>query len=174
MLNALSVIARSRLFWFLVLVACLLLEGTALYYQYSLDYGPCVLCVHIRAWIAGLGAVALLMFLLGGSMAVLGHLASLALASGLLRSSWITLGVERGTIEDSCTMDPQFPSWLPLHEWVPAMFEPWEPCGYTPMLPFGMTMAEALVLIGLAWVAVSFLLLLASFRKPKRKRDLFL
>ena len=55
MINALSSIARSRTFWFLVLLACVVLEGTALYYQYILDYGPCVLCVHIRAWIFGLG-----------------------------------------------------------------------------------------------------------------------
>ena len=42
------------------------------------------------------------------------------------------------------------------------MFEPWEPCGYTPELPFGITMAEGLVVIGLAWVAVSLVLTLAS------------
>lgn len=174
MLNMLAAIARSRVYWFLILIACLLMEGTALYYQYFLDYGPCVLCVHVRAWIVGLGAVALLMILFGGSVAFLGHLASLGLSFGLLRSSWITLGVERGTIIDSCTMDPQFPEWLPLHLWMPSIFEPWEPCGYTPVLPFGITMAEALVLIGLAWVAVSLVLLLAGFKNPRRRRDLFL
>ncbi|GGB93313.1 disulfide bond formation protein B [Marinobacterium zhoushanense] len=174
MLNALAAIARSRVYWFLVLIACLLLEGTALYYQYVLDYGPCVLCVHIRAWIAGLGAVALLMMVLGGPIAILAHLASLGLSFGLLRSSWITLGVERGTVIDSCTMDPQYPAWLPLDQWLPSVFEPWEPCGYTPVLPFGVTMAEALVVIALAWVTVSFILLLASFKNPKRRRDLFL
>jgi len=174
MLNILAAIARSRVYWFLVLIACLLMEGTALYYQYVLDYGPCVLCVHIRAWIAGLGAVALLMMLVGGPLALLGHLTSLGLALGMLRSSWIALGVERGTVIDSCTMDPGFPEWLPLHQWMPSVFEPWEPCGYTPVLPFGVTMAEALVVIALAWALVSFILLLASFKSPKRQRNMFL
>ncbi|WP_432695315.1 disulfide bond formation protein B [Marinobacterium sp. YM272] len=173
MLDFLSATARSRIFWFLVLIACLVLEGVALYYQYVLDYGPCVLCVHIRAWIFGLGAVALLMLVIGGPLALLGHLASLGLALGMLRSSWITLGVERGTIIDSCTMDPQFPDWLPLHQWSPVLFEPWEPCGYTPMLAFNISMAEALVVISALWALVSLVLLLASFRKPKKEKDLF-
>ncbi|MBS98479.1 MAG: disulfide bond formation protein B [Oceanospirillaceae bacterium] len=174
MINALSSIARSRTFWFLVLLACVVLEGTALYYQYILDYGPCVLCVHIRAWIFGLGAVALLMMIFGGPLAFLGHLASLALGVGLLRSSYITLGVEQGTIIDSCTMDPEFPDWLPLHQWSPTLFEPWEPCGYTPELAFNVTMAEALMVISAIWVLVSFILFFASFRKPRRDRGLFL
>ncbi|TCK08954.1 disulfide bond formation protein B [Marinobacterium mangrovicola] len=173
MLDFLSATSRSRVFWFLVLIACLLLEGTALYYQYVLDYGPCVLCVHIRAWIMGLGIVALLMLIVGGPLAVLGQLASLGLSAGLLYSSWVTLGVERGTAGESCTMDPNFPSWLPLHEWSPTMFEPWEPCGYTPMMAFNISMAEALVAIGAAWVLVSLVLLLASLRKPKQNKSLF-
>jgi disulfide bond formation protein DsbB len=174
MLNRLAIIARSRLYWFLVLLACLALEGVALYYQYILDYGPCVLCVHIRAWIAGIALVALLMMIVGGPLAALGHLASLGLALGMLRSSYVTLGVERGTIIDACTMDPQFPSWLPLHQWLPTLFEPWEPCGYTPMLAFNVSMAEALIVISLLWVLVSLVLLLGSFKKPRREKGLFL
>lgn len=173
MFNKLTIFARSRVFWFLVLLACLVLEGVALFYQYVLDYGPCVLCVHIRAWIAGLALVALLMLILGGP-AALGHLVSLGLALGLVRSSYQTLGVERGTIVDACSMDAQFPSWLPLHQWLPAMFEPWEPCGYTPMLAFNISMAEALMVISMLWVLVSLVLLIASFKKPQQERALFL
>lgn len=174
MFNTLSIIARSRVFWFLVLLACLIMEGVALYYQYVLDYGPCVLCVHIRAWVMALGLVALLVLLVGGPLALLGHALSLGLALGLLNTSYHTLGVERGTIVDACSMDAQFPSWLPLHQWLPAVFEPWEPCGYTPMLAFNVSMAEALIVISVLWVLVSLVLLIASFRKPQKERVLFL
>ncbi len=161
MLNLLATLSRSRIYWFLVLLACLTMEGTALYYQYGLDYGPCVLCVQVRAWLLGLALVALVMLFLP-AFAFLGQFLSLLLASGLLYTSWRTLGIERGTIIDSCTMDAGFPDWLPLQRWLPQVFEPWEPCGYTPELPFGITMAEGLVVIGLAWVAVSLVLTLAS------------
>jgi len=169
MFNKLSIFARSRVFWFLVLLVCLVMESVALFYQYVLDYGPCVLCVHVRAWVAGLGLVALLMLIVGGSRAVLGHLVSLGLTLGLVRSSYQTLGVERGTLVDACSMDAQFPSWLPLHQWLPSMFEPWEPCGYTPMLAFNVSMAEALMVISVLWLLVSLTLLVASFRKQPPK-----
>lgn len=170
MFSILAVIARSRVYWFLVLLLCLSLEGVALYYQYVLDYGPCVLCVQIRAWIAGLGVVAFLMWLIGYPLAFFGQLLSLLLSGGLFYASWITLGVERGTVEGSCTMDPHFPAWLPLHQWLPPLFKPTEPCGYTPLLPVGhISMAEALVVISAIWVLVSLLLLLGSMKGPGKR-----
>lgn len=166
MLNLLSTLARSRVYWFLILLACVLLEGVALYYQYVLDYGPCVLCIHIRAWIAGLGVLALIMLFMP-AFAFLGHLLSLLLASGFAYSSWRTLGIERGTIIDACSMDAGFPDWLRLDLWLPQVFEPWEPCGYTPVMPLDITMAEALMGISAAWVVASLLLLLGSLRAPR-------
>lgn len=174
MLNSLAIIARSRVYWALVLLACLMMEGVALYYQYVLDYGPCVLCVQVRAWIAALALIALMVLIGGGSLALPGHLISLGLTLGLVRSSYLTLGIEQGTIIDACSMDPHFPSWLPLHQWLPTLFEPWEPCGYTPMLAFNVSMAEALMVISLLWMLVSLILLIFSFRKPKRERGLFI
>lgn len=166
MLNLLANLSRSRGYWFLVILACLAMEGTALYFQYVLDYGPCVLCVHVRAWILGLALVALLMLFVP-AFAFLGQFLSLLLAGGLLYTSWRTLGIERGTIIDSCSMDASFPDWLPLQQMFPGVFEPWEPCGYTPELAFGITMAEGLVVIGLVWVLVSLVLMLASLRAPR-------
>ena len=42
------------------------------------------------------------------------------------------------------------PSWFALDEWFPVLFGVWEACGDTPELLFGITMAEALIV--LSWV----------------------
>jgi len=147
MISLLSTLIRHPLYWIAIMLTGLFMESVALYYQYGLDYGPCTLCTHVRAWVlaivltAALGLVVRRQRVLNG----LTHLSMFGLACGLLYSSWQTLGIERGWIEGSCEFGAGFPSWLPLHEWWPQVFEAWELCGYTPELWFGVTIAEALV-----------------------------
>lgn len=64
MLERLNRIGTSAFYWLALLVLVLLLEGVALFYQYRLDYWPCVLCIHVRIWLAALGLLALLMLAL--------------------------------------------------------------------------------------------------------------
>lgn len=138
-------------------MATLLMESIALYYQYQLDYGPCVLCVQIRAWIllimiASVAGIATANCRIGQTTA----LAATTIASvGMLERSWVTLGVERGFIESSCSMAEPFPSLIRFDQWLPVIFEPWEPCGYTPELLFGITMAEALIVAAVALLLCS-------------------
>lgn len=167
MMNALSLFARSRFYWLLVIVACLLMEGCALYYQYVLEYDPCSLCVQVRAWIAGLGAVAVLGFLFGKHIAALGHLLSLGLGAGFIHTSWILFQVEKGNVDAACSLEPPFPDWLPLGDWLPRIFEPWQPCGQTPELLFGITMADALIVVSIVWVVISFFMFIFSLRRQR-------
>ncbi|MDQ1363679.1 MAG: protein dithiol:quinone oxidoreductase, partial [Pseudomonadota bacterium] len=48
MFNKLVSIGRSQLYWVLLLVLSLLLEGVALYFQHILNEWPCVLCIQVR------------------------------------------------------------------------------------------------------------------------------
>jgi len=159
MLDWLRKLTRTPWYWLAIMTTGLAMESVALYYQYVLDYGPCVLCTHIRAWVLAMVLVAGL-GLFGRRQRwfnALGHLALLGLAGGLSYSSWQTLGTERGWFEGSCEFGAGFPSWLPLHEWWPQVFEPWELCGYTPQLWFGITIAEALMVTSI--LAITWLLL---------------
>ncbi len=60
MLERLARWNRSAAFWLILIVLCIALEGAALVYQYAFYYDPCVLCVHIRAWILGIFVASLL------------------------------------------------------------------------------------------------------------------
>lgn len=147
MFNALSFFFRSPWYWLAMIFAGITMECIALYYQYVLNYGPCVLCIHVRIWVMA--------FILLGILGILGHknrpvsillsLLTIVAAVGLAERSWMTFAIERNLIEGSCTMGSGLPDWFALDRWFPAIFEPWELCGWTPELLFGITMAEALL-----------------------------
>lgn len=149
----------QKTLWFSLLTISLLLELAALYFQYVLDYGPCILCVQIRA-------VLLLVILFAITALVLPSfkkVASVLLLPCTLTFAWLcyrVLGIERGWFEGSCTFEPPFPNWIPLHEWLPSVFEPWELCGYTPEILLGITMAEMLIAITALYLAINLYLLI--------------
>lgn len=169
-LDLLGRINRHWLYWLAIAALGLAMEGVALYYQYGLNYGPCILCVQVRAWVLGIVLVALAgVFVRRQRLPnAIAHALMLALAVGLSMTSWETLSVERGWAEASCEMQAEFPPWLPLHQWLPQAFEAWELCGYTPELAFGVTMAEGLVGLGAAAVLLLALQLLALARRDPR------
>ncbi|HSH29317.1 MAG TPA: disulfide bond formation protein B [Thiohalobacter sp.] len=171
MLEKLNRIGTHPLYWLALLVLVLVLEGVALFYQYRLDYWPCVLCIQVRIWLAALGLVALLALplrrLRGGVL--LGHLATAGIGLGLLERAWQLLGTERGFIEDAgCGMDLGLPAWLALDNWLPWLFEVQTSCGYTPELPFGITMAEALLALSAGLTLLSLGLVLATLAAGRR------
>jgi disulfide bond formation protein DsbB len=89
----------------------------------------------------------------------------LAITAVFAYQSFMVLGIERYWFEGSCTMDAPFPNWLPLHEWLPSVFEPWELCGYTPEIIRGITMAESLVIISIASLIAAIYNLFVVLRK---------
>ncbi len=159
----LATIGQSGWYWLALLVIGLSMEGMALFYQYRLDYGPCVLCIHVRIWLLGMMVVALSALWLRRlrfAPAVL-HLLTVLVMGGLLERSYQLLATERGWIFGSCNMDAGLPAWFALDRWFPAVFEVKEACGYTPELLFGITMAEALLLFSAAMLLLSALLTLS-------------
>jgi len=158
--------ARSRWYWLMLVALGLFLEATALFYQYRLDYYPCVLCIHVRIWVLGFTLLALLALFVRRSMPllVLAHGLNTVMMAGLFERSWKLLGIERGTLEGTCDFNSGLPPWFALDHWFPAVFEVLESCGYTPELLFGITMAESLVVLSAVLVTMSAVLTLAAVR----------
>ena len=143
------------LIWSYTLLLAIGLEAGALVFQYLLDYGPCALCVQIRATLFGALVLAFAgKIFTSRSIQILLTLILVATMALLLYQSYQVLGIERYWFESSCTLSDPFPSWIPFHLWLPAIFEPWELCGYTPEIVKGVTMAEILIVTA----AVSFAL----------------
>lgn len=150
-------VSSNKWYWIALLVLGIGLELSALFYQYVLDYPPCVLCIHVRIWVLGIIFVSLFALKLSKIWSALLSMQVLmtVLSIGLFERSYQLLGVERGFIFGECNMESGLPAWFALDSWFPAVFKIWAACGYTPELLFGVTMAEALIVM-------SFVLLLLS------------
>lgn len=157
----------TTVYWLLVLIFGMAMEAIALYFQYGLGYGPCVLCIHVRIYVMAFMLVALIALLSRHNrlMNILTSVTGLGLAIGLAERSWKTFGVERGFIEGACDMDSGLPNWFALDKWFPTVFEPWEPCGYTPELLFGITMAEGLIALSVVAILTSLYMCYTALRR---------
>jgi disulfide bond formation protein DsbB len=158
---------RPAIYWTILLLGGLLAEAVALYFQYALDYGPCVLCIHIRLWVAALILVALA-GLAGRRCAHLQKICQLlnvAIALGFTERSWRTLAIERNWIESSCSLESGLPTWFAPDQWWPWMFEIWESCGYTPEVLGHLTMAELLAGASVVFLPLAALGLIRAWRR---------
>ena len=54
------------------------------------------------------------------------------------------------------------PAFLPLDSWFPWLFKVKESCGYTPPLPIGLSMAEALVILSAFLLLVTLTMTVSS------------
>ena len=159
----------NKTVWITLIMACLLFEAVALYYQYALDFLPCVVCIHVRVLLLGFLILSLIglvsrRFLLARIVILL---SLLTCSAALIERSWQLLGTERGFIMGSCSFDLGLPSWLALDEWMPFIFKVQTACGYTPELAFGISMAEALLVVFCA-TSLFMLYLLTIVAKPTR------
>ena len=164
MLEIINRLSQGKLYWILLIILGISLEGVALYYQYVLDEWPCVLCIHVRIWVLGFTVLAVLALLLDINKWLNRgfHLINTIIMAGLVERSWQTLAVERGWVFGECDMESGLPSWFALDKWFPLVFEVKTACGYTPLIIFNITMAEVLMLLSSGLLLVSLALLVTS------------
>ena len=172
MLEKLARWNRSAGFWLSLIILCFALEAAALVYQYVFYYDPCVLCVHIRAWILGILIAAIAgLFLRKHRLGLLiANLLVLLFSAGFVERAYQTLGTEMGFVTGACSMNPHYPSFLPLHQWLPSVFEPLTSCGYTPwVIPQVLSMAQTLMAISVTLFVVMLVMWVSSLRHPDHR-----
>ena len=164
-LKNLKTLSHSLWYWLALMLFGIGLLAVALFYQYVLDELPCLLCIQIRMWVLLLVVIAFIGLLVRRNQ-LLNSAAQLSVALvalGFVERSYLLLGTERGFVEGDCGFDLGLPAWLALEEWLPSVFYVHRACGYTPEIVFGITMAEALMLLSVTLLLVSAVIALASF-----------
>ena len=159
-------LSRQRRYWALLILVGIALEAGALYYQYVLDEWPCVLCIQVRMLVIAFVLIAILAIFCTGSMPGmrLFHGLNTLIMGCLVERSWQVLAVERGWVFGDCAMNLGMPSWFALDKWFPAVFEVQTACGYSPLLLFEITMAEALLVISIVLLIISATLFVSSWQ----------
>jgi disulfide bond formation protein DsbB len=56
------------------------------------------------------------------------------------------------------------PAWFALDKWLPSVFEVQTACGYTPIVLFEISMAEALLVISIVLLIISATLFVSSWQ----------
>ena len=166
MIKKLQQLMQGKLFWIALILLGVILEGVAVFYQYVMEEPPCILCIHFRLWVVLLIVFALLGLLFrfskGGLITVSSAL--LLVFIGMLERSYQLLGTELGFIKGECAATLNFPDWIAVDKWMPAFFEPWTSCSYTPKILFNITMAEALIVFSILMVSFAIGMLVANLR----------
>lgn len=126
-------LSKRPLPWLLLLIGAAVLYVLALYFQYGMGLEPCVKCIYQRTAVLGIMAA--------GFVGVLGYgvwptrWAALALwlyssVQGFIVAydHW-DLQTSKNAFFAVCESHPNFPQWLPLHEWLPGLFAAPGLCG---------------------------------------------
>lgn len=144
--------------WFLLICTALGLEATALFFQYIMELDPCVMCIYQRLAIFGIAAAGLIGFINPKSRV----LRSVGVVLWGVSTAWgLKIAIELVQLQSNpspfatCSFLPEFPSWMPLHEWLPSVFMPTGMCSDIPWSLFNVTMSE--------WMVVVFSVYLISF-----------
>ncbi|MEO0439093.1 MAG: disulfide bond formation protein B [Pseudomonadota bacterium] len=162
----------SRAYWLVVALSGAALLAVALYYQHVLGDEPCQVCIQLRVWVAAFALLAVVM-IWAPPQRWLQLSASILLfvcGAGVAERSFNLYQIENGRGEGSCEFFLGYPDWFALDKWIPEVFEVRNLCGYTPEMFYGLSMAESLLLTGIAicLVAGSTAILWASERQHWR------
>jgi len=157
--------SQSYWYWLTYIVGGLSLLAVALFFQYGLEELPCVVCIQIRLWISLLVIVAVFGLLWREKPWPnrVAQLTVLLISAGIVERSYLLLGTERGFVFSDCGFNAGLPDWFPIEQWLPWLFQVETSCGYTPEILFGVTMAEALMLLSVCLAIVSIYMVYASF-----------
>jgi len=166
MIRNLASMARSKSWWYFLMVLGVAMIGIALYYQHVLNEWPCVLCIQVRIlflFLVVTSVLALVLFRFH-KVRMLMHFVVAVISAVMINRSWILLATERGWLEGECSVNLGMPAWFAIDKWLPDIFSAWTSCGYTPVIVFGITMAEILILISALLLMSGAALFVAAFR----------
>lgn len=150
MLNTLSSLSTDRRAWGLLFFSALSLEIAALYFQHVTDLRPCIMCIYQRTAVFGLLFSAVPAMLINN---IITRLVSY-LVWGISAIWGLLIAIEHVDIQTAanpffatCEFVPNFPTWAPLHEWLPNIFAATGDCGDINWSFMDMTMPQWMIVI---------------------------
>lgn len=171
-MNYLSNITTTQRPWLLLAASAFAFELSALFFQYGLDLEPCIMCVYQRLGIltiAFAGIVGgfgynnifarIIAFCLWGVSSIWGVQLALEHVEKQTNSSPFFF---------SCEFIPNFPSWAPLHEWIPFLFEATGDCGEIAWQFLGYSMPQWMVVVFGGYAIAFFAVLISRLIHAKK------
>lgn len=137
--------------WWLLALSAFSLELCALYFQYVMGLEPCIMCIYQRVAIIGLIGAGVIGAL--GNKLFIMRLSAFAL--WVVSAIWglqialehVEMQTNANSLFFTCDLVPNFPSWLPLHQWLPSLFEATGDCGEITWQFLGYSMPQWMIVV---------------------------
>ena len=162
MLQTLSKLPAQTWSWAALFGSTLLLELSALFFQYRMGLAPCIMCIYQRTAVLGILLSALLVLIKNNAVTRLAGFAGWGVSA-----IWgMFIAIEHVDIQTAanpffvtCEIVPNFP--VPLHEWIPGFFGATGDCGDIDWQFVGMSMPQWMIVIFAIYSAIFVVMLLA-------------
>ncbi|MGF1723417.1 disulfide bond formation protein DsbB [Photobacterium nomapromontoriensis] len=171
-MHFLNTFSKSRLSWLLLLAFIIFFEGCALFFQHVMKLDPCVMCVYERVAMAGI-AISAIIGLMAPHNTVIRWVG--LLGWGYSAYHGLVLSIQHVSYQfpefpwsASCDLVVNFPSWAPLNQWVPWMFEASGDCAEIVWEFLGLSMPQWLEIIFAANLAALAIIVVAQFFGTKK------
>ncbi len=164
MLSNLASLSTDRRAWGLLFFSALCLEIFALYYQHVMDLRPCIMCIYQRTAVFGVMFAAIPAMLVNNLFTRL-----ISYIGWGISAIWgLLIAIEHVDIQTalnpffaSCEFVPNFPSWAPLHEWLPNVFAATGDCADINWSFMDRSMPQWMIVIFAIYAAIWAVMLLS-------------
>lgn len=157
-------LAPNKSPWAIVSASAFALLLAALYFQHALGHEPCVKCIYQRSAVIAIFFGALLpaihahFIVRSLGLIIWGTAAIWGLVQANLHLEVI---FPQGFFVPPCPFVPEFPSFMPLHEWLPMIFDAPGSCNTNDWQLLSMGMAEWMKVIFSCYIAAWVIALVA-------------
>ncbi|NKJ66559.1 disulfide bond formation protein DsbB [Vibrio chemaguriensis] len=170
-LNSLNQFSKGRLSWLLLLLFVVFFEACALYFQHVMVLAPCVMCIYERVAMMGVGVAAIVGLMAPNNpifrwLGLIGW--GLSSYKGLLLAQQHVDYQFNPSPFATCDLFVTFPSWAPLNQWVPWMFEAYGDCSKIVWQFLDLSMPQWLVVIFAGNLIALALIVIAQFFPVRR------
>ncbi|WP_417883386.1 disulfide bond formation protein DsbB [Vibrio rumoiensis] len=162
--------SQKRTSWAILLAFIMFFELSALYFQHVMLLAPCVMCVYERLAMLGIAGSAIIGLIKPSNQ----WFRWVGLISwGYTSFRGLQLALEHVGYQfnpspfATCDIFPKFPSWAPLNQWFPWMFEPTGDCSKIVWQFLDLSMPQWLVVIFSANLIALAIVTLSQFIKSK-------
>lgn len=169
-IQSLSKLAETSKAWLLLFSSALILVLSALYFQYGMGLEPCIMCIYQRTAVLGVLVAALIPLVFNHFVTRL-----IGFAGWGVSAIWgLLIAIEHVDIQTAlnpffatCEIVPNFPSFMPLHTWLPSIFAATGDCGNIDWEFIGLSMPQWMIVVFAIYSTV-FVAVLASRLATKK------
>nr|WP_321270300.1 disulfide bond formation protein DsbB [uncultured Tolumonas sp.] len=158
-------ITHRRFAWGLLGLSAVFLEACALLFQHGLGLRPCLMCVYER--------LVVIAIIISAMVAVIDPSKLFFRWSGLIAWGFcIYRGLQLSLMHvdyllhpspfNTCSLVPDFPTWMPLDTWLPWWFKPLSECSEKQWVLMGWELPQWLVLIFSLYFIVWLIIIAAN------------